>query len=261
MLAVLTVPISSNISLCTFEGYKFGVFGLCDDSDCTRPRIGYKPEQTTLSGFSLPSNARHSISFLLVVHPISAAFTAVQIILTYLLFYNMFSSQSKFLLLVLFWTLPTFLLGLLSFLVDILLFIPHLNWCGWALLVPVVFIAFCGTTLCIMRRTVTSRIAYKTIQDRKTNGFYLSSYANNYYDDEEDVDDDSSSSLFDDETTHISSYLDSSYPSSRMFASESNSIEPPQSSATPAGDDIQLQNLAHQRHIDRPPVSIFSDEP
>ncbi|GMF02963.1 unnamed protein product [Ambrosiozyma monospora] len=111
-----------------------------------------------------------------------------------------------------------------------------------------------------MRRTITSRIAYKTIQDKKTNGFYLSSYANNYYDDEEDGDSDSSSSLFDDQTTHISSYLDSSYPSSRMFASESNSIDPPQFSAAPEGDAIRLQNLAHERYIDRPPVSIFSDD-
>lgn len=54
---------------------------------------------------------------------------------------------------------PTFLVTLLAFLVDILMFVPHLNWGGWFVLGSTVVQAFCGIVTCAMRRMLVSRKA------------------------------------------------------------------------------------------------------
>ncbi|ODV87385.1 hypothetical protein CANARDRAFT_26786 [[Candida] arabinofermentans NRRL YB-2248] len=190
LLAVLSVPITSRISLCTYNGYKFGVFGLCDAETCTDIRIGYRPSEIAkFSGFTLPSNARHSISYLLVVHPLAAGFTLVLFCMTVMSFHKKLSSSSQFYLLILLWTLPTFLFSLLAFLVDILLFIPHLDWFGWTILASTVLIASCGTMMCIMRRTTLSRRDHVLVTGNDKD-LYMGALS---YDDE---DDDSSSSSY-----------------------------------------------------------------
>ncbi|GMF17034.1 unnamed protein product [[Candida] boidinii] len=166
LIALLTVPVTNKLTLCKFDGYEFGVFGVCKDGSCTHVGIGYKPDERIGYGpsqqsenyeFSLPSNARHSISYLLVVHPIATGFNIIELLLVVSLFNQNLSNSTNYLLAILLFMLPTFLLTLLSFLVDILLFLPHLQWCGWTLLGSTVLIAVSGTILCIMRRTVSSR--------------------------------------------------------------------------------------------------------
>lgn len=163
LVAVLSVPVTSSISLCTYDGYKFGVFGLCSVSTgtCSPIEIGYSRNTVDdLEGFSLPSNTRHSISTLLVVHPIATGFTFALLIMSILTHFKVFNRSLKFLLLMIFWCFLTFLLCLLSFLVDILLFIPHLDWGGWIVLASTVLVAISGTVTCIMRRTAASRNLY-----------------------------------------------------------------------------------------------------
>ncbi|VUG18339.1 DEBR0S3_08174g1_1 [Brettanomyces bruxellensis] len=175
LLAVLTVPIT-NLTLSNYEGYRFGVFGLCDDSGCSIGQIGYSPYSVNrrLKGFAFPSNARHSMSYLLVVHPISTAFTGVQLILTALLFFNTRFSSSGYYVFLQLWSLPTFLLALLSFLTDLLMFIPHLTWCGWVLLASACCIALNGTLLCVLRRAAYSRIARQYTKNFSRNEIDLS---------------------------------------------------------------------------------------
>ncbi|ODV93226.1 hypothetical protein PACTADRAFT_82578 [Pachysolen tannophilus NRRL Y-2460] len=178
LVAVLSVPVTSKIALCTYSGYKFGVFGLCSTSsdECSSVEIGYsKTTVSELQGFSLPSNARHSISNLLIVHPISTGFTFILFILSALTHFKQFNRSLRFLSFAIIWTLPTFLLCLLSFLVDILLFLPHLDWGGWIVLSATVLIAVAGTIICIMRRTASSRNMYdynKQQADGNHNGEY-----------------------------------------------------------------------------------------
>ncbi len=175
LLAVITVPITS-LALCNYEGYRFGVFGLCDDSGCSLEQIGYRPydRSKSLKGFAFPSNARHSMSYLLVVHPISTAFTSVQLVLTFLLFFHSKFSSSRYYTFLQLWSLPAFLLALLSFLTDLLMFIPHLTWCGWVLLVAASFIAVNGTLLCVLRRTAHSRFAREYTKNLSGNEIDLS---------------------------------------------------------------------------------------
>lgn len=162
LIAILSVPVTKSISICTYDGYKFGVFGLCRGNSCSKVGIGYTgKELDDVDGFSLPSNARRSVSKLLVVHPISAGFSIILLFSSALLHWHGPSNSLRFLFFLLLWTIPSFLISLLSFLVDILLFVPHLDWGGWIVLAATVLIAVSGVLLCIMRRTVSSRRVLK----------------------------------------------------------------------------------------------------
>jgi hypothetical protein len=71
------------------------------------------------------------------------------------------SHSARYLLGVFILLLPTLLVTLLAFLVDILLFVPHLKWGGWIVLGSTVLIAAAGVITCAMRRTLVSRKARK----------------------------------------------------------------------------------------------------
>lgn len=176
LLAVISVPVTKKIYLSEYQDYTFGVFGLCyNGTTCSSVGIGYSASDIdTLQGFTLPSNARHSVSKLLIVHPIATGFTLFLLIGAFTLHWHGPSSSLRFLFFLLLWTIPTFLLALLSFLVDILLFIPHLNWGGWIVLAAAVLIALCAIFLCMMRRTISSRKNMKKIG--RTNTFDNNDY-------------------------------------------------------------------------------------
>jgi hypothetical protein len=67
----------------------------------------------------------------------------------------------RFLLALLIFTFPTLLVSLLAFLVDILLFVPHMAWGGWIVLAATILIVASGVVTCAMRRTLVSRKARK----------------------------------------------------------------------------------------------------
>jgi hypothetical protein len=67
----------------------------------------------------------------------------------------------RFLLALLIFTFPTLLVTLLAFLVDILLFVPHVGWGGWIVLGATIIIVASGIVTCAMRRTLVSRKARK----------------------------------------------------------------------------------------------------
>lgn len=111
--------------------------------------------------FSLPSAARHSLSALLVVHPIAALFNLVCLGLAGAAHLHSPSHSARYLLALLILLLPTLLVTLLAFLVDILLFVPHLQWGGWIVLASTILITASGVVTCAMRRTLVSRKARK----------------------------------------------------------------------------------------------------
>jgi hypothetical protein len=71
------------------------------------------------------------------------------------------SHSPRYLLALLILLLPTVLVSLLAFLVDILLFVPHLQWGGWIVLAATIILVSCGVVTCAMRRTLVSRKARK----------------------------------------------------------------------------------------------------
>lgn len=160
LLAVLSVPVTKSITLCTYGSIQFGVFGYCDTktNTCSAVQIGYG-DVTSVDGFSLPSNARHTLASLLIVHVVAAGLTLILLFFTLMAHFPRAGSSSSYLLWILIFSLPCFLLSLLAFLVDILLFVPHLDWGGWIVLASTVLIAIFGVFLCVLRRTTSSRKA------------------------------------------------------------------------------------------------------
>ena len=113
------------------------------------------------SSFDLPATTRHSLSSLLVVHPVAAFMNLVCLVLAAAAHLHSPSHSARYLLGLLILLFPTLLITLLAFLVDILLFVPHLDWGGWIVLASVILITASGVVTCAMRRTLVSRKARK----------------------------------------------------------------------------------------------------
>ncbi|KAL5333885.1 SUR7/PalI family-domain-containing protein [Aspergillus crustosus] len=166
LLSVLSTPIVKNIPLATFDNVEYGVFGYCKAGKCTAIHVGYTTEDIRNTGssdsdFNLPSDARKSLSSILIVHPIAAFLTLICLCLAAGAHFHAPSHSPRYLLALLILLLPTLLVSLLAFLVDILLFVPHLSWGGWIVLAATIILVTCGVVTCAMRRTLVSRKARK----------------------------------------------------------------------------------------------------
>lgn len=118
------------------------------------------------SAFSLPSNARNSLTNLLIVHPVAAFLTLIQFILSVFAHFQGPAHSPKYLLALLIFCLPTLMVSLLAILVDILIFLPHVEWGGWIVLAATILVALGGIATCGIRRHVVGRIARsKRIQE------------------------------------------------------------------------------------------------
>lgn len=116
---------------------------------------------STDGDFNLPSDARKSLSSILIVHPIAAFLTLICFGLAAAAHFHAPSHSPRYLLALLILLIPTLLVSLLAFLVDILLFVPHLSWGGWIVLAATIILVTCGVLTCAMRRTLVSRKARK----------------------------------------------------------------------------------------------------
>lgn len=111
--------------------------------------------------FSLPSSTRASLSSILIVHPVAALLTLICFGLAVAAHFHSPAHSPRYLLALLILTFPTLLVALLAFLVDILLFVPHMQWGGWIVLAATILIIASGVVTCAMRRTLVSRKARK----------------------------------------------------------------------------------------------------
>ncbi|KAJ5594374.1 uncharacterized protein N7459_000582 [Penicillium hispanicum] len=163
LLSCLSTPIIKGIPLATYKNVDYGVFGYCQGSDCTSIEVGYSSNDINSTGddFNLPSSTRKSLSSILIVHPVAAFLTLICLCLAGAAHFHGPSHSPRFLLALLILLLPTLLVALLAFLVDILLFVPHLQWGGWIVLAATIILVSCGVVTCAMRRTLVSRKARK----------------------------------------------------------------------------------------------------
>ncbi|GME64292.1 Actin cortical patch SUR7/pH-response regulator PalI [Neofusicoccum parvum] len=166
LLSTLSTPIIKAIPLAAFDGVTYGVFGYCQGDACSSMGIGYTTDSglfsdATTSDFDLPSGARHTLSAILIVHPVAAFMALICFGLAFAAHFHAPSHSPRYLMILLVLTFPTLLVALLAFLVDILLFVPHMAWGGWIVLAATVVIAVSGVVTCAMRRTLVSRKARK----------------------------------------------------------------------------------------------------
>lgn len=163
LLTCISTPIVKGIPLATFTDVDYGVFGYCQADKCTNIHVGYTSNDINNTGddFNLPSSTRKSLSAILIVHPVAALLTLICLCLAAAAHFHGPSHSPRFLLALLILLLPTLLVTLLAFLVDILLFVPHLQWGGWIVLAATIIHVSCGVVTCAMRRTLVSRKARK----------------------------------------------------------------------------------------------------
>lgn len=164
LIPLLTVPISQGLLLAKFQGYKFGVFGWCyvdRSKDIQICRHSWKSDSGPDAKYSLkllfPSLYRIALSKLLVVHPIAFAFTCTSWLMSMGIAFTKYGYNPRFVLLAAVWSMFTFVLSLLAFLVDLLLFVNKLEWPGWLILASTVILAFQCSMLWTLRRKVTAR--------------------------------------------------------------------------------------------------------
>ncbi|KAH7158120.1 SUR7/PalI family-domain-containing protein [Dactylonectria estremocensis] len=159
LLAVLSVPIIEAIPLGDFNGITFGVFGYCQSgSGCTNIGIGYDTSDLFEdSSFDLPSGVRTTLSAILIVHPVAALLTLVLFIMAVIGHMHAPAHSSRYLLVVFIFIFIDFLVCLLAFLIDVLLFVPHLAWGSYIVLAATILVALSGLITCAMRRTLIGR--------------------------------------------------------------------------------------------------------
>ncbi|KAL3426079.1 pH-response regulator protein palI/prr-5 [Phlyctema vagabunda] len=165
LISVISTPIVKGISLASFGGVDFGVFGFCKNGDCSNFEIGYNTASlftdSQAASFDLPTDTRTTLSAILIVHPIAALFTLVMTILAGSAHFHSPSHSPRYLLGIFILSILTLILALLSFLIDVLLFVPHMAWGSYLVLAATVLIAASGIVSCAMRRTLVSRKARK----------------------------------------------------------------------------------------------------
>lgn len=170
-MSVLSAPIIESINIASFGEVKFGVFGWCSKSaGCSGITFGYNMDEILMnegtSDFKLTRNARNSLTNLLIVHPIAAFMTFILFLLSVLSHLNKPAHSPKYLLVLVILCLPTFVVTLMALLVDILIFLPHVQWAGWSVAASTILIAISGVVMCGIRRQIVGRIARrKRIQE------------------------------------------------------------------------------------------------
>ncbi|AMD20895.1 HDR153Wp [Eremothecium sinecaudum] len=163
MFATFSVPFTRNFYLADFGGIKFGVFGWCNNATniCSNAALGY---DFSLLGdhapSTFPNRAKLSLATLLVVHPIGLFLTSVLWLSSICV--GFFQSSYRPLVIIIFWSVLTYIHTVLCFLVNVMLFFPYMNWQGWAMLGSSFLVMLSSSLACLLRRNVS----YKDFERR-----------------------------------------------------------------------------------------------
>ncbi|KAK1782776.1 SUR7/PalI family-domain-containing protein [Copromyces sp. CBS 386.78] len=166
-LATISTPIIKQIPLSRFNikglgDLSFGVFGYCTSTGCSPIEIGYDTSAFSAqinSDYDLPMGTRSTLSSILIVHPVAALITLINFVLAIVAHFHSPSHSARYLLILFIVSIVDFIVCLLAFLVDVLLFIPHLSWGSYIVVAATILVAFCSLVTCAMRRTLVNRKA------------------------------------------------------------------------------------------------------
>lgn len=114
-------------------------------------------DTTNPEDFTLPSNARVTLANLLIIHPVACLLTLILFVLTITSHFNKPGHSPKYLLALVFFSIFTCIVALVAFLVDILLFVPHLDIGGYIVVGAPICLAIAVVGLCATRRRVVSK--------------------------------------------------------------------------------------------------------
>lgn len=113
------------------------------------------------ASFNINTSTRSTLSNILIVHPVAAFLTLVLLILAGTAHAHSPSHSPRYLLGTFILSILTLLVTLLAFLIDVLLFVPHMSWGSYIVLAATILIAGSVVVSCAMRRTLISRKARK----------------------------------------------------------------------------------------------------
>ncbi|KAG5926059.1 hypothetical protein E4U42_003693 [Claviceps africana] len=160
LLSVVSIPVTKFISLGENKNVKYGVFGYCDGDKCSKMGLGY-PSGGVLDDdsqqFDLPTSVRRSLSAILIIHPVAAFLTLVMLGLAVAAHKQSSSHSARYLLIVFVFMLFTFVVCLVAFVIDVLLFTPHLAWGSYLVLASAIILAVCAVATCVVRRSIISK--------------------------------------------------------------------------------------------------------
>ncbi|KAI1810734.1 pali-domain-containing protein [Poronia punctata] len=166
LLSVLSTPIIKAIPLGVYKGtsegvVNFGVFGYCVEDVCSHIEVGYDTSHFAPTNIGLSDQTRTKLSAILVVHPVAALLTLIMFIMAVVAHLHSPSHSSRYLCGLFIFGIVTFLVCLLAFLIDVLLFVPHLAWGSWLVLAATILVFLSFVVSCAMRRTLVGRKARK----------------------------------------------------------------------------------------------------
>ncbi|RDA83670.1 hypothetical protein CP532_0048 [Ophiocordyceps camponoti-leonardi (nom. inval.)] len=164
LISTLSVPLIKQIPLASFNGVNFGVFGFCKGDNCSPLSLGLDTAallDNDNQAIKLPPKTRDAISFALILHPIAAAFGLTITIMSIVSHLRSWNHSIRYLLVLSILIFTTFVLSLAAFLVDILLFLPHLEFGSFLVVGATIVLAIGVIASCAMRRAVVSRLAHK----------------------------------------------------------------------------------------------------
>ncbi|KAI0149582.1 pali-domain-containing protein [Xylariaceae sp. FL1272] len=169
LLSVLSTPIIQAIPLGVYDDnslghIEFGVFGYCHTSGCSGIEIGYDTSifvPADASEFDLPQATRSTLSAILIIHPVAALLTLIMFGMAVAAHFHAPSHSSRYLCGLFIFGIIDFLACLLAFLIDVLLFVPHIAWGSWLVLAATIIVLLSLIVSCAMRRTLVGRKARK----------------------------------------------------------------------------------------------------
>ncbi|QSL64607.1 hypothetical protein MERGE_001908 [Pneumocystis wakefieldiae] len=141
LLSCLSVPITRFISLGSLNGLHFGVFGYCfSKGKCNVAQLGYRMDiaisskSKIISDFYFSFYKVQGLTYIFIVHVVSASLAFCAFVFTLIAHLEGPKKSDFFLVIILIITFFTVFFSIVSFLVDVLFFIPHLEWGTWGVL-------------------------------------------------------------------------------------------------------------------------------
>ena len=107
--------------------------------------------------FDMPEGVRETLSSILILHPVAAVLVLIMLIMAVASHFHSPAHSARFLLAFFIFTIITFLVCLAAFIIDILLFLPHIAWGSYIVLASTIMVALSGVVTCAMRRSLISR--------------------------------------------------------------------------------------------------------
>ncbi|KAL2312376.1 hypothetical protein POMI540_4111 [Schizosaccharomyces pombe] len=171
VLAICTPPLANNLTLGKYGDVRFGVFGYCLNSNCSKPLVGYNSDyldEHAKDGFRTSVIVRQRASYGLVIVPVSACICLISTIMTIFAHIGAIARSPGFFNVIGTITFFNIFITAIAFVICVITFVPHIQWPSWLVLANVGIQLIVLLLLLVARRQAT-RLQAKHLR-RATSG-------------------------------------------------------------------------------------------